>query len=93
MGIIGAFTGVTSLIVTIRKWIEEKPIIKMSDVLLQLKKQDQNKIIGMVSFNADNLCERSSTITRVNVIFGDDVEVIEGLRTILSRSIDWLIRV
>jgi hypothetical protein len=86
LGFVGTVTGVISLCITLWAFMQEKPIIKISDVMLLLKKADGDKAIGELSFNIDNAGDRSTTITRVNVIFGDHVEVIEGLRDIQSHS-------
>jgi len=66
--------------------VQEKPIIKVSDVLLSLERKNKDKVIGSLSFNVDNLGDRSTTVTRINVILGDHVEVIEGLRSIPPHS-------
>lgn len=54
LGIIGTLIGLTSLIITIWKSIQEKLIIEISDVLLNLEKQDQNKIVGKLSFMVED---------------------------------------
>ena len=86
LGIVGTITGMIGLLIHIWKTILEKPIIKISDALLYLEKDKKNKVRGKLSFNLDNIGDRSTTVTRVNVILGDHVEVIEGLRSIQSHS-------
>jgi len=86
LGIVGTITGLTSLSILIWKTMQEKPIIKISDALLSLERKAEDKVVGSLSFNIDNLGDRPTTVTRVNVILGDHVEVIEGLRSISSHS-------
>jgi len=86
LGIVGTITGLTSLSILIWKTMQEKPIIKISDALLSLGRKTEDKVVGSLSFNIDNLGDRPTTVTRVNVILGDHVEVIEGLRSIPSHS-------
>lgn len=86
LGIIGTVAGLTSLSILIWKTMQEKPIVRISDVLLFLERKDGDRVVGKISFNVDNLGDRPTTVTRVNVALGDHVEVIEGLRSISSHS-------
>ena len=86
LGIVGTIAGLTSLSILIWKTTQEKAIIRLSDALLSLERKDKDKVIGSLSFNVDNLGDRSTTVTRVNVILGNHVEVIEGLTSVPSHS-------
>jgi len=86
LGIIGTITGITSLSITLWKTTKEKPIVEISDGLLMLEKKDGDKAVGRLSFNLDNIGDKSTTVRRVTVMFGDHVEVIEGLRNLPSHS-------
>jgi hypothetical protein len=86
LGFIGTVTGIASLLVLVWKTLHEKPIIKISDAFLFLEKKDEDNMRGSLTFNVDNLGDRSTTITRVNVMLGDHVEVVEGLRNIPPHS-------
>jgi len=81
-GIIGTITGLMNLAL---KRIQEKPILKISDTIISLKQKGE-KVESQVSFNIDNIGDRATTIVRINVIFGPDVEVIEGLKNISAHS-------
>jgi hypothetical protein len=86
LGIIGTITGISALLFQLYiKLVRENPILKVSDALLFLEKEN-DKVKGSLSFNVDNLGDRSTTVTRVNVILGDHVEVIERLRTVSPHS-------
>lgn len=86
LGIIGTVTGILSLLITFWKTLRETPRIKITDTLIQLEKKEEDKIIGKLSFNVSNLGDRATSVARVNVVLGDHVEVIEGLRNIQSHS-------
>lgn len=86
LGLIGSITGVASFLFLIRDKLLEKPILKVGDILLWLEKDNVGKIVGKLSFNINNVGERSTTISRINVILGEHVEVIEGLRDIAPHS-------
>jgi len=86
LGLIGSITGMASFLILIRDKLLEKPILNVGDTLLRLDKDNVGKIIGELSFNVNNIGERSTTISRINVILGDHVEVIEGLRDIRPHS-------
>ena len=81
-GIVGTVAGLTTLIV---KKIQEQPRLKISDVMATLEKKGDN-FCADISFNVDNIGDRATTIARVNIILGPDVEVIEGLRNVLAHS-------
>ena len=81
-GIVGTVTGLTNLIL---KKIREKPKLKISDVMVTLEKKGDN-FCAAISFNVDNVGDRATTIARVNVILGPDVEVIEGLKNVPAHS-------
>jgi len=81
-GIVGTITGLTNFIL---KRIQEKPRLKISDSMISLQKKG-DKLSASVSFNIDNTGDRATTIIRVNVILGPDVEVIERLTSIPAHS-------
>jgi hypothetical protein len=64
LGIIGTLTGLTSLLITMWKTMQEKPKIDIRDVFLHLEKQDRGKIVGKLSFNI-NFRSRVKTVTSV----------------------------
>lgn len=86
LGLLGSITGVASLIILIRDKLIEKPILKIGETLLWLQKDSKDNVVGEISFNIDNIGERSTTISRVTIIFGDHVEVTEELRDIAAHS-------
>jgi hypothetical protein len=85
-GIVGTATGIIALCISILETMQERPIIKIGNVLLWLEKKGENKVTGKLSFNVDNVGDRSTTVTLVNVIFGDHVETYEKLRDVAPHS-------
>ena len=81
-GIVGTVTGLTNFIL---RRIHEKPRLKISDVMASLQKKGDN-LSADISFKVNNVGDRATTIVRVNVILGPDVEVIEGLKSVLAHS-------
>ena len=61
-------------------------ILSYLGALLQLEKKEKDKVMAGLSFNVDNVGDRSTTLVRVNAILGDHVEVLEGLRDVPSHS-------
>lgn len=86
LGMIGTVAGILSLLIIFWKTLRETSRIRITDTLLYLEKRGEDKIIGKVSFNVSNLGDRATSVARVNVVLGDHVEVIEGLRNIQSHS-------
>lgn len=87
LGAIGTITGISSLAITLWKVLkQEKPIVKIGDTLLWLEKDSKGDLIGKLSFNLNNIGDRSTTIYRIIIILGDDVKTIEGLRNIAPHS-------
>lgn len=81
-GIVGTITGLTSFIL---KRIQENPKLGISDMMVSLQKKGDN-INADISFNIDNVGDRATTITRINIALGPDVEVIEELKTVSAHS-------
>lgn len=81
-GIVGTISGLTNLIL---KRIQEKPRLNIGDSMISLQKKG-DKLSAGVSFNVDNTGDRATTIMRMNVILGPDVEVIERLTNISAHS-------
>lgn len=86
LGLLGSVTGVVSVFILIRDKMIEKPILEIGDTFLWLEKDNKDNVVGKLSFIINNLGERSTTVTRINVTLGDHVEVIEGLRDIAPHS-------
>lgn len=89
LGIIGTITGIVGTIIglttLILKRIQEKPNLKISDMMVSLQKMKDN-IDAEVSFNVDNIGDRATTVTRLNMILGPDVEVKEELKAVSAHS-------
>lgn len=86
LGIIGTVTALGMLFFTLWERMQEKPDVKISDVLVYLEKKAEDKVVGNLSFNIDNLGERSTTITRIILVMGGYVDTIEGLRNLPTHS-------
>jgi hypothetical protein len=81
-GIIGTITGLTNLIL---KRVQEKPRLKISNSMFSLQKEGDRLNVD-VSFNVDNSGDRATTIVRLIVVLGPDVEVIERLTNLSAHS-------
>lgn len=86
LGIVGTITGPSALTINSLRFARERPIVKVSDALVSFQKQKNGEVKTELSFNVDNTGDRSTVITRVNAIFGPDVEVVEGSRTLPAHS-------
>jgi hypothetical protein len=82
LGILGSVTGVISFLIYVWTTLQAKPKLKIGDTMLFLERDEKNEVRGRLSFNVNNIGERATTVVRINVILGDHVEVIEGLRDV-----------
>ena len=82
LGILGSVTGVISFLIYVWTTFQAKPKLEIGDTMLFLERDEKNKVQGRFTFNVNNVGERATTVVRINVILGDHVEVIDGLRDI-----------
>jgi len=74
--LIGTATGVVSLIIYIIYFHRETPNIKIIDEMMTLQYKDA-KFISNLEYKISNTGNKDTSLYRINVIFGPDVEVFD----------------
>jgi len=85
LSIVGMVVAVISLAIHALKRIQEKPKLRVGDLSVWLEKVGKT-IEARVSFNIDNIGDRSTTVTRITAILGPEVETIEAFRIAGTHS-------